>query len=109
MDAVVDRVIVGRKHEKAIKAAIAATLLVGDGLMQIQILKGASKTEGERFYKDCAAPRITSSTAASNPSTSCSTIRKAPATRAAGWGCTRSPIRSCWFPIRSAAFAAAAS
>ncbi len=31
IDAVVDRVIVGRKHEKAIKAAIAATLLVGDG------------------------------------------------------------------------------
>jgi excinuclease ABC subunit A len=56
MDAVVDRVVVGRKHEKAIKAAIAATLLVGDGLMQIQVRKGASKTEADRFYKGlCSA------------------------------------------------------
>ncbi|MGA3023128.1 MAG: excinuclease ABC subunit UvrA [Bryobacteraceae bacterium] len=56
MDAVVDRVMVGRKHEKAIKAAIAATLLVGDGLMQIQVLKGASKNEAGRFYKGlCSA------------------------------------------------------
>src|SRR5215831_13786878 len=31
MDAVVDRLIVAPKHEKAIKAAIAATLIVGDG------------------------------------------------------------------------------
>jgi excinuclease ABC subunit A len=51
MDAVVDRVVVGPKHEKAIKAAIAATLLVGDGLLQAQILKGTSKAETERFYK----------------------------------------------------------
>jgi excinuclease ABC subunit A len=50
MDAVVDRVVVGRKHEKAIKAAIAATLLVGDGLVQAQIVKGASRAEAERFY-----------------------------------------------------------
>ncbi len=56
MDAVVDRVIVGRNHEKAIKAAIAATLLVGDGLMQIQIVKDASKTDGERFYKGLCSP-----------------------------------------------------
>jgi excinuclease ABC subunit A len=56
MDAVIDRVIVGPKHEKAIKAAIAATLLVGDGLMQIQVLKGASKTVLDRFYKGlCSA------------------------------------------------------
>ncbi|HZR01746.1 MAG TPA: excinuclease ABC subunit UvrA, partial [Burkholderiales bacterium] len=56
MDAVIDRVIVGRKHEKAIKAAVAATLLVGDGLMQVQILKGASKPEADRFYKGlCSA------------------------------------------------------
>ena len=40
MDAVVDRFVVGRKHEKAIKAGIAATLLVGDGLLQVQIVKG---------------------------------------------------------------------
>ncbi len=51
MDAVVDRFIVGRKHEKAIKAGIAATLLVGDGLLQVQIVSGANKAEAERFYK----------------------------------------------------------
>jgi len=56
MDAVVDRVIVGRKHEKAIKAAISAALLVGDGLMQIEILKGVSKAQSDRFYKGlCSA------------------------------------------------------
>src|SRR6185369_1445506 len=50
MDAVVDRLVAGRRHEKAIKAGIAATLLVGDGLMQVQVVKGASKAESERFY-----------------------------------------------------------
>jgi excinuclease ABC subunit A len=50
MDAVVDRFVVSGKHEKAIKAGIAATLLVGDGLLQILIVKGTSKTEAERFY-----------------------------------------------------------
>ncbi len=51
MDAVVDRFVVGRKHEKAIKAGIAATLLVGDGLLQVEVLKGASKAETEKFYR----------------------------------------------------------
>src|ERR1017187_10491749 len=51
IDAVVDRFVVGRKHEKAIKAGIAATLLVGDGLLQVHIVKGAGKTEAERFYR----------------------------------------------------------
>jgi excinuclease ABC subunit A len=51
MAAVVDRVVISPKHEKAIKAAVAATLLVGDGLMQVHICKGASKTEAERFYR----------------------------------------------------------
>jgi excinuclease ABC subunit A len=51
MDAIVDRVIVGRGHEKAIKAAIAATVLVGDGLLQVQLGKGVSKADAERFYK----------------------------------------------------------
>ena len=51
MDAVVDRLVVSRKHEKAIKAGIAATLLVGDGLMQVHIIKGVSKPETERFYR----------------------------------------------------------
>ncbi len=50
MDAVVDRFVVGKQHEKAIKAGVAAALLVGDGLLQVQILKGATKAEAERFY-----------------------------------------------------------
>ena len=56
MDAVVDRFIVGRKHEKAIKAGIAATLLVGDGLLQVQVNKGAGKADTERFYKGLCSP-----------------------------------------------------
>ena len=56
LDAVVDRVIVSRKHEKAIRAAIAATLLVGDGLMQVQVMKGASQAESDRFYKGLCSP-----------------------------------------------------
>jgi excinuclease ABC subunit A len=51
MDAVVDRFMVSRKHEKAIKAGIAATLLVGDGLLQVHLVKGANKAEAERFYR----------------------------------------------------------
>jgi excinuclease ABC subunit A len=56
MDAIIDRVMVGGKHEKAIRAAVAATLLIGDGLMQVQIVKGASKAEGDRFYKGLCSP-----------------------------------------------------
>jgi excinuclease ABC subunit A len=56
MDAVVDKLVVRRRNEKAIKAAVGATLLVGDGLMQVEIIKGASKAEAERFYKGlCSA------------------------------------------------------
>jgi excinuclease ABC subunit A len=56
MDAVVDRLVVSRTHEKAIKAAIGATLLIGDGLMQIQIVKGVGKTAAEAFYRgSCSA------------------------------------------------------
>jgi excinuclease ABC subunit A len=56
MDAIVDRFIVGRKHEKAIKAGIAATLLIGDGLLQVQVLKSPNKAATDRFYKDtCSA------------------------------------------------------
>ncbi|HEX6464251.1 MAG TPA: excinuclease ABC subunit UvrA, partial [Vicinamibacterales bacterium] len=51
MDAVVDRFVVSRKHEKAIKAGIAATLLVGDGLLRVHVSKGASKADAERFYR----------------------------------------------------------
>ena len=50
MDAVVDRFVVDRKHEKAIKAGIASTLLVGDGLLQVEIIKAVSKGEAARFY-----------------------------------------------------------
>jgi excinuclease ABC subunit A len=52
----VDRFVVGPEHEKAIKAGIAATLLVGDGLMQVHVVKGASRAEAERFYRGlCSA------------------------------------------------------
>jgi excinuclease ABC subunit A len=51
IDAVVDRFQVSRKHEKAIKAGIAAALLVGDGLMQVHLVKGVPAAEAERFYR----------------------------------------------------------
>ncbi len=50
IDAIVDRFVVSRKHEKAIKAGIASTLLVGDGLMRLQVGKGVGKAETARFY-----------------------------------------------------------
>jgi len=51
MDAVVDRLVVGRKHEKAIKAAVAAALLVGDGLMRVEVVSGASAAEKQKLHK----------------------------------------------------------
>ena len=51
MDAIVDRLIVSPKHEKAIKAAVAATLLVGDGLMKVQLGKATRKVDADKFYK----------------------------------------------------------
>lgn len=54
MDAVVDRLVVGRQHEKAIRSAIAATLLVGDGLIQVHVVKGANRQQTERFYGMCS-------------------------------------------------------
>src|SRR6184192_549372 len=56
MDAVVDRFIVSPRHDKAIKAGIAATLLVGDGLMQVEVLKGTTQAEAARFYKSLCSP-----------------------------------------------------
>jgi excinuclease ABC subunit A len=56
MDAIVDRFVVGRKHEKAIKAGISAALIVGDGLLEIHIVKGASKAEAEKFYRALTTP-----------------------------------------------------
>ena len=51
MDAIVDRFIVGRRHEKAIRAGIANALLVGDRLIQLHIAKGATRAQAERFYQ----------------------------------------------------------
>jgi excinuclease ABC subunit A len=56
MDAIVDRFVVSRKHEKGIKAGIAATLLVGDGLMQVHVVKAPSRAETERFYRSLCSP-----------------------------------------------------
>jgi excinuclease ABC subunit A len=56
MDAVVDRVVVGRQHEKAIRAAVASTLLVGDGLMQIQITGGVRRAAADRFHAANGSP-----------------------------------------------------
>ena len=56
IDAIVDRLVVGRKHEKAIKAGIAAALLIGDGLIQVQVVGGTSKAEAERFYRGLCSP-----------------------------------------------------
>jgi excinuclease ABC subunit A len=56
IDAVVDRLVVARRHEKAIKAGIASTLLVGDGLMEVHVTGGASKAEAQRFYERLGSP-----------------------------------------------------
>jgi excinuclease ABC subunit A len=56
MAAVVDRFVIGKSHEKAIKAGVGATLLVGDSLMQIHVGKGASKAEAQRFYDALCSP-----------------------------------------------------
>ena len=56
MDAIVDRFVVDRKHEKAIKAGVAAALLVGDGLLAVHIGKGMSKADTERFYRAHVSP-----------------------------------------------------
>ena len=57
MDAIVDRLVVRRRNEKAIKAAVAATLLVGDGLLQVEIVNGASRADAERFYRNTASAK----------------------------------------------------
>ena len=51
IDVVVDRLVVSRKHEKAIRAGIASTLLVGDSLMQVHVAGGADRKSAERFYR----------------------------------------------------------
>jgi excinuclease ABC subunit A len=56
MDAIVDRFVVARRHEKAIKAGITATLLVGDGLMQVHVAGGASRGQAASFYTSICSP-----------------------------------------------------
>src|SRR6478672_4989470 len=56
LDAIVDRFVVGPQHEKAIRAGIAAALLVGDGLLQLQVGKGAARAEASRFYEATTSP-----------------------------------------------------
>ncbi len=104
MDAVIDRFIASRKHEKAIKAGIAATLLVGDGLMQVHIIQkagGASKSEAEKFYRaSCSATHHFVYGDTSSLTTSCSIIQRALAGRAAALAFTSSRTRSCSSPTR---------
>ncbi len=57
MDAIVDRLVVRSRNEKAIKAAVAAALLIGDGLLRIEVRKGASKADAERFYKNTVSAK----------------------------------------------------
>jgi len=56
MEAVVDRFVAGRQHEKAIRAGISGALLVGDGLLQVHVGKGATKAASERFYEALCSP-----------------------------------------------------
>jgi excinuclease ABC subunit A len=56
VDAVVDRVVVGRQHQKAIKAAVGSALLVGDGLLQLHVNKGASRERAAAFYRELLSP-----------------------------------------------------
>ncbi len=49
LDAVVDRVTITRRNEKAIKAAIAAAMLVGDNLVQIHLPKAKSARDENRL------------------------------------------------------------
>ena len=56
IDVVVDRLVVSRRHEKAIRAGIASTLLVGDSLMQVHVAGGADRKSAERFYRALCSP-----------------------------------------------------
>jgi len=89
-----NRLVVSRKHEKAIKAAVAARLLVGDGLMQVQIVKGAGKSETERFYRClCSKTHHFVFMETSSPSSSCSTIRRGMQDLRGSWGPEVNPSR----------------
>ena len=75
-----------RTHEKAIKAGIASTLLVGDGLLQVHVNAGkggASKADAQRFYERACSPTHHFVYGDIGPTSSCSTIPRAPAGPAA--------------------------
>jgi excinuclease ABC subunit A len=55
MEAVVDRFVIGRTTDKAIRAGIAAAILVGDGLLRTEVVGGANKSEAKRFYAATAS------------------------------------------------------
>jgi excinuclease ABC subunit A len=48
-------VVVGARHEKAIRAAVASALLVGDGLLRVEVLRGVSKAAIDRFHAGLAS------------------------------------------------------
>jgi excinuclease ABC subunit A len=48
--AVVDRIVIGASHEKTVKTAVSAALLIGDNLVQLHIGKGLPKADARRFY-----------------------------------------------------------
>ncbi len=56
MDAIVDRLVVSRRHEKAIRAAISAALLVGDNLIRVEIVGSRNASLATRFQKSFGSP-----------------------------------------------------
>ena len=56
VNAIVDRLAVTRRNEKALKAAVAATLLVGDGLLQLRVVAGATAAQRARFLDATCSP-----------------------------------------------------
>jgi len=85
MDAVVDRLVVRPQTREGDQGGDRRHTAVGDGLMQVHIVKGSSKAETERFYRGLCSKTHRFAMATSSPSTSCSTIRRARAAPAAGW------------------------
>ena len=110
MDAVVDRVIVGRQAREGDQGGNR-----GHAAGRRRPACRSTSSRARRrprptgSTRACAARRITSSTATSARTTSCSTTPRAPAARAAASASTSSRTPSCWCPTRSAASSAAAS
>ena len=96
MEAVVDRFVVSRRHEKAIKAGIASTLARrrrSDADRRPQ--RAPPKRRPRAFTRGCAAKLTTSFMETSTRRFSCSTTRRARAARAVVWAWTSSRTRSC--------------